>query len=131
LKTAAALLVAEIERQGEGELEYAVPDVAAEFQAAAVDVLVTKTMRAVELTGCDRVLLGGGVACNMPLRAAMADALDGRGELFAPQPRLATDNAGMVARVAEHRLRNGERSGMEMSADAGLPFPGLNVSANH
>jgi hypothetical protein len=37
----------------------------------------------------------------------------------------------MVASVAEHRLRNGERSGMEMSADAGLAFPGLGESAYH
>lgn len=131
LKTAAALLVEEIERTSEDGLEQAVPDVAAEFQAAVVDVLVTKTMRAVELTGCDRVLLGGGVACNTPLNAAMADALAGRGALFAPRPRLASDNAGMVACAAEHRLRKGERSGMEMSADAGLAFPGLSPSAHH
>jgi len=131
LKTAAALLIAEIERGGTADLEQAIPDVAAEFQAAVVDVLVAKTMRAVELTGCDKVLLGGGVACNTPLRVAMVDALAGRGALFAPRPRLATDNAGMVASVAEHRLRNGERSGMEMSADAGLAFPGLGESAYH
>lgn len=131
LKTAAALLIAEIERGGAADLEQAIPDVAAEFQAAVVDVLVAKTMRAVELTGCDKVLLGGGVACNTPLRVAMVDALAGRGALFAPRPRLATDNAGMVASVAEHRLRNGERSGMEMSADAGLAFPGLGESAYH
>jgi N6-L-threonylcarbamoyladenine synthase len=131
LKTASALLVEEIERQGEKALDEAVPDVAAEFQAAVVDVLVAKTVRAVDLTGCDRVLLGGGVACNTALRSAMTDALEGRGALFAPTPRLATDNAGMVARVAEHRLRNGERSGMDMSADAGLPFPGLRAPAHH
>jgi len=131
LKTAAALLIGEIEQQGDQSLEQAVPDVAAEFQAAVVDVLVTKTMRAVQQTGCGRVLLGGGVACNVLLRETLADALGSSGSLFAPPPRLATDNAGMVASVAEYRLRNGERSGMEMSADAGLAFPGLAASAQH
>jgi N6-L-threonylcarbamoyladenine synthase len=125
LKTAVALLADQVERGGRGALEEAVPDLAAEFQEAVVDTLVTKTLRAVAHTGCRRVLLGGGVARNELLRERLAAALVPDGELFAPPPRLATDNAAMVARLAEHRLAAGERSGLDLNADPSLPFPGL------
>jgi N6-L-threonylcarbamoyladenine synthase len=125
LKTAVALLADEVERGGGDALSAAVPDLAAEFQDAIVETLVTKTMRAVEFTGCRRVLLGGGVARNALLRERLAAALAPDGELHAPSPRLATDNAAMVARLAEHRLASGERSGLDLNADPSLPFPGL------
>jgi N6-L-threonylcarbamoyladenine synthase len=119
LKTAVALLAAEIEGEGAGRLESAVPDIAAEFQASVVDVLAEKTARAVAWAGCDRVVLGGGVACNAVLRQHLADRLGAGVELFAPSPRLATDNAAMVAHLAAYRLRRGERSGWELNATVG------------
>ena len=126
LKTALAVRAREIEEEGgEAALASAVPDLAAEFQAAVVEVLVTKTVRAAELTGCRRVLLGGGVARNRGLREGLEAALGPEGELFAPALRLATDNAAMVARLADHRLAAGERSGWDLNADPSLPFPGL------
>ncbi len=125
LKTAAALLADELEGRGADALARAVPDVAAEFQAAVVEVLVTKTMRAVRATGCGRVLLGGGVACNGALRQAMAEAVDDPASLFVPSPRLASDNGAMIARVAEHRLERGEASDLGLTADASLPFPAM------
>ncbi len=126
LKTALAVRASELEEEGgERALEEAAADLAAEFQAAVVEVLVAKTRRAAELAGCSRVLLGGGVARNGPLREAMAGALGPEGELFAPGPRLATDNGAMVARLAEHRMAAGERSGWDLNADPSLPFPGL------
>lgn len=125
LKTALVLAAREVEADGEDALEAAVPDLAAEFQAAVVDVLAVKTRRAVEATGCRRVVLGGGVARNGALRDRLREELGPDGELIVPSPRLATDNGAMVARVAEHRLAAGERSGPELSADASLPFPGM------
>lgn len=125
LKTAASLLAAEVERDGPDALAEALPDLAAEFQEAVVDVLVRKTVRATERTGCARVLLGGGVARNRYLRDRLAEALGADGRLYAPSPRLSTDNAAMVARLAEHRLSLGEASGPELNADPSLPFPGL------
>ncbi len=125
LKTAVALLASEIEAEGDGALAQAVPDLAAEFQEAVVDVLVGKTLRAIDLTGCPRVLLGGGVARNKLLYTRLRDSLAGTGEVFVPSARLASDNAAMVAKLAERRLMQGERSGLDLNADPGLPFPGL------
>ena len=125
LKTATALVAAELESEGGTGLAQAVPDLAAEFQQAVVDTLVAKVLRAVEWTNCDRVLLGGGGARNGRLRERLRAALGDTGTLYSPSPRLATDNAAMVALVAEHRFRAGETSGLGLNADPSLPFPGL------
>ena len=125
LKTATALAAAELEAGGESEFARAVPDLAAEFQQAVVDTLVAKVLRAVEWTNCNRVLLGGGVARNGPLRERLRDVLGDSGRLYSPSPRLATDNAAMVACLAEHRLRAGEVADLSLNADPSLPFPGL------
>jgi len=123
LKTAVALLADELER--EGRLADAVRDLAAEFQAAAIDVLVEKTMRAVELCDARAVLLGGGVASNALLRERLAHRLGPARSLHTPSSRLATDNAAMIAAVARHRFAEGERSPWSLNADPALPFPGL------
>jgi N6-L-threonylcarbamoyladenine synthase len=126
LKTAAALLAGELHEQGGQEaLERAGPDLAAEFQEAVVDVLVAKTKRAVKLTGCGRVLLGGGVSRNSRLRDRLAEDLAGLADVRVPPPRLATDNAAMVACVARYRLLAGERSDLNLNADPAYPFPGM------
>jgi N6-L-threonylcarbamoyladenine synthase len=98
--------------------------VAAAFQEAAVDVLVSKTMRAVEAVDCPRVLLGGGVAANRGLRTEMARRLGGDA-VFHASPRLSADNGAMVARAALFRLRQGDVATPELAPDASLPFPGL------
>jgi N6-L-threonylcarbamoyladenine synthase len=126
LKTAAALLAGEISSNGgKEELEKAGPDLAAEFQEAVLDVLIAKTQRAVTLTGCRRVLLGGGVSRNQALRDRLSETLEGVADVHAPPPRLATDNAAMVACVARHRLLAGEESDLSLNADPAYPFPGL------
>lgn len=125
LKTAAVLLADEVRAEnGPDGFSTAVPDLAAEFQAAVFDVLVAKTRRALESTGCDRVLLGGGVARNARLRERLTTELDGAA-LHVPPPRLATDNAAMIAHVARRRLLAGERAGLDLNADPSYPFPGL------
>ena len=123
LKTAVARIAEQLE--AEGGLAGAVDDLAAEFQEAVVDVLAEKTRRAVEQTGCRRVVLGGGVARNSRLREGLAERLGSSGELYAPSPRLATDNAAMIAAAARFRLARGERSPWSLNAEAALAFPGL------
>ena len=96
------------------------------FQDALVDTLVEKTFRAARAHGRTRVVLGGGVACNGALSAAMRRRLEGRGAaVFAPSPRLATDNAAMIARAGLFRFERGERSGLDLNAYAALPIPGM------
>jgi N6-L-threonylcarbamoyladenine synthase len=123
LKTALRNRVREVERAG--GLEAEVPHLAAAFQDAAVDVLATKTMRAVRETGCRRVVLGGGVANSRALRAELTRRLGGSGAVHAPSARLSTDNAAMIARAAHFRYTRGEVSGLDLNARADLPFPGL------
>ena len=123
LKTSVLTRVRALEAAG--PLADRVPDLAASFQAAAVDVLVAKTMRAVRRTGCARVVLGGGVAASTALRSGLAEALGRSGELFVPSLRLATDNAAMIARTGLFRFGRGEVSPLSVTARADLPFPGL------
>ncbi len=123
LKTAVLNRVRELESAG--TLERHVADLAASFQAAVVDVLVEKTLRAVEEKECARVLLGGGVAASRALRTRLSARLGAGGVLFHPSPRLATDNAAMIARTALFHFRRGECAGLDATARADLPFPGL------
>ena len=123
LKTAVLTTVRELE--ADGTLPARRADVAASFQEAAVDLLVSKTLRAVELTGCRRVLLGGGVSANRRLQEAMGESLGPGSELLLASPRLATDNGAMVARAGLFHLEQGRLAGPDVQALANLPFPGL------
>ncbi len=127
LKTAAAERVRAVESAGSLEGERA--HLCAAFQEAAIDTLVTKTMRAVELTGCRRVLLGGGVSANGQLRSEMARRLGPDGRLFHASLRLSVDNAAMIARCAAFHLASGGVGELTMDAEASLPFPALPSTA--
>ena len=99
------------------------PHIARAFQDAVIDVVSAKALRALEVTGRQRVVLGGGVACNKALKTALAAALSARGAtLHAPSPRISSDNAAMIARAG--LFRQGE-AGRPVDAEARLPFPGL------
>ncbi|MBT8488476.1 MAG: tRNA (adenosine(37)-N6)-threonylcarbamoyltransferase complex transferase subunit TsaD [Gemmatimonadetes bacterium] len=102
--------------------------IARAFQDAAIDVLVSKTLRAVEETGCDRVVLGGGVSANGVLRSEMERRSPG-GRVFWASPRLSLDNGAMVARAARFRFDRGEVGALDGSASAGLAFPGLSTAS--
>ena len=123
LKTAVVTVVREIEE--DRPLEPERENVAASFQAAVVDVLTEKTMRAVEEMDCPRVLLGGGVAANGRLREALATRLEPDGVLLNASPRLSLDNGAMVARAGAFRLGRGEIASLDASPGPNLPFPGL------
>lgn len=123
LKTAVGELARRL--QEEGALQEEVPHVAAAFQEAAVDVLASKTLRAVEETDCPRVLVGGGVSANGRLREELIRRLGPEGKLFHASPRLSLDNGAMVARAARFRYDLGQVGAMETTAAADLTFPGL------
>jgi N6-L-threonylcarbamoyladenine synthase len=123
LKTAVRNRVESLESEGRLAAERAA--VARSFQLAVLEVLVQKTLRAAQEKGCGRVLIGGGVAASGALRTALAEGLGPGGSLFHPSPRMATDNGAMIARTAAFRYSRGERAGLDLTARADLPFPGL------
>ncbi len=88
-----------------------IADIAASFQAAVVEVLVTKTIQAAKANGVKQIAISGGVACNSELRKQMREAAGtDRLELFYPAPKLCTDNAAMVAAAGYFRYKNGKRA---------------------
>lgn len=96
-------------------------DLAASFQASVIDVLVTKTVKAVKEYGVEQVLLAGGVAANKGLRAALEEAFEGmEAELVIPPLSLCTDNAAMIAAVGTVLFQQGKRGSMDMNAHPGL-----------
>jgi N6-L-threonylcarbamoyladenine synthase len=100
--------------------------IARAFQDALVETLVEKTARAVQQYGRRRVVLGGGVASNRALVAAMERRVTSLGaSVYAPSTRLATDNAAMIARAGLFHLERGERAPLDLNAYASLPLPGL------
>lgn len=96
-------------------------DVAASIQEAIVDVLVQKTMNAVEDHRVPMVGGGGGVLANRRLRFRLQQEADRRGVgLFLPRPVMCTDNGAMIGAAAGFRLERGERTGWEAPVDTSL-----------
>jgi N6-L-threonylcarbamoyladenine synthase len=121
LKTAVARWVEAAQREGR---EIPVPDVAASFQEAVVDVLTAKAVRAATDAGIDHLLIGGGVAANSRLRA-LAEERGARAgiRVRVPRPKLCTDNGAMVAALGAHLAVAGAKpSAFDISADPSLPL---------
>ena len=96
-------------------------DVAAGFQAAVVDVLVEKSLQAVQRCGTDRLVLAGGVAANSGLQAQLRRACDERGiRLYVPPPVLCTDNAAMIACRAYYTAQAGRFADLRLNAHPSL-----------
>jgi N6-L-threonylcarbamoyladenine synthase len=105
--------------------EVAVADVAASFQEAVVDVLVTKARRAAAEFGATGLCLAGGVAANSALRERWLDACIADGlRAFVPARSMCTDNAAMVGAAAWYRLAADGPTSLSMGADPGLRYPG-------
>ncbi len=97
------------------------PDLAASFQEAIVDVQVSKTMAAAKDVGAPTVLLGGGVVANTRLRDRLSLAGEREGiRVRFPSMPLCTDNAAMIACVGAARWARGERTSLDIAADPQL-----------
>ena len=99
--------------------ESQIADIAASFQAAVVDVLVSKTKRAADRVGAKTILLGGGVAANNTLRSRLQELADdtNRKLLVAPKP-YCTDNAVMVASLAYYKYKAGQFADLTLEPKA-------------
>ena len=95
-----------------------VADLAASFQAAAVDILLIKTKQALAQTGARRLVLAGGVAANRLLRERLASELDA--EVFLPEFQYCVDNGAMIAAAGASRLAHGFASSLRATASPGL-----------
>jgi N6-L-threonylcarbamoyladenine synthase len=113
LKTAVALRARDAADGGDPSSlpEARKADIAAAFQAAVVDVLVAKSLRALDVTGLASLVVAGGVGANQSLRARLTAAGEARGaRVWFPEARYCTDNAAMIALAAAMRIGEGTRS---------------------
>jgi tRNA N6-adenosine threonylcarbamoyltransferase len=104
--------------------DVATAEVAASFQEAVVDVLVTKARRAAREVGAKGLCLGGGVAANSALRARFAAACEEDGvRAFVPSRSMCTDNAAMIAAAGWWRLQSDGPSPLDTGATPNLRLP--------
>lgn len=120
LKTA---VITYINEQNKAGMSIDIPDLAASFTAAVVDVLVAKSLDACKQTGSRVLCIGGGVAANPDLREALAASLGKRGiRVIMPELSDCADNASMIASVGLDLFEAGERTGLDADPQAHMPL---------
>jgi len=125
LKTAVSLAVRD--QAAAGTLDEATrADIAAGVQEAIVDTLVAKTLRALEETGREAIVVAGGVGANRLLRERLDTAAARRGaKVFYPRIEFCTDNAAMIAVAGMARLKAGDQEPDAIRARAQWPLTEL------
>lgn len=94
-----------------------VPDLAASFQNAVVESLVSRAIMAAKEYGYDKLAIAGGVASNSALRQGMKEACEKEGiQFYHPSPVYCTDNAAMIGAAAYYEYQKGTRSGWDLNA---------------
>jgi N6-L-threonylcarbamoyladenine synthase len=118
LKTALALQIRAIENAA-ALTDTTRANLAVDYQQAIVDVLVAKSLRALEVSGLSRLVVAGGVGANQALRAQLRTALVARGAaVYYPRIEFCTDNGAMIAFTGCQRLMRSPHT-----------FTGINVEA--
>jgi N6-L-threonylcarbamoyladenine synthase len=101
-------------------------DIAHGVQAAIVDTLCVKALRALEHTGHDTLVVAGGVGANRELRTRLTQEVARRGaRVYYPRPEFCTDNAAMIAVAGLARLQAGEATSGGISVRARWPLTEL------
>ena len=120
LKTAVTTYIQKEQQAGR---ELNMPDIAASFQQAVVDVQVKKAMAALDETGAREFCVGGGVSANPGLRAAYEKACKKRGVRLSMPPLSACgDQAAMIALVAHDRYKQGKFEDWSLDVKAHAPL---------
>jgi len=97
--------------------EINIPDLAASFQNAVVEALVSRSVLAAKEYSYDKLAIAGGVASNSALREVMQKACIREGiRLYYPSPALCTDNAAMIGAAAYYEYKKGTRHGWDLNA---------------
>jgi N6-L-threonylcarbamoyladenine synthase len=117
LKTA---VLREVRRLQEHHFPLPVADLAASFQAAVVDVLVGKTVRAAHSLGAAEILVAGGVSANQALREAIL--AQAPCPVHIPPIALCTDNAAMIASAGYYRFASGQRDSLDFDVLPNWPL---------
>ena len=105
--------------------EICVPDLAASFQNAVVESLVSRAIMAAKEYGYDKLAIAGGVASNSALREGMKAACEKEGiRFYHPSPIYCTDNAAMIGAAAYYEYQKGARSGWDLNAVPNLKLGG-------
>lgn len=109
--------------KGEDRETLPIPDIAASFQEAVIDVLVFKTIQAAHQKGVSTISVTGGVATNRRLREVFSQICRQEGlKVFFPRPDLCTDNAAMIAAAGNARLKYGNMAGLDLDAIPNAPL---------
>lgn len=103
--------------------EINIPDIAAGFQQAVLEVIVAKAVGAAASHKKDKLVLAGGVAANSKLREMLEEECSKNGiDLYVPSPILCTDNGAMIGCAAYYKYKAGEIDDLTLDAVAGLPL---------
>ncbi len=122
LKTAVLNYVAHLKNENK---QFNMADLCASFQAAIIDVLVSKSVRAAKEKGVDKLVLAGGVAANSGLRDQFKDICQKEKlRLYYPSAALCTDNAAMIGCAGYYRFKIGERLSLDSYPDPNLKLNG-------
>ncbi len=113
LKTAVAVYLQDKDPEF---IQQHLPDLAASFQEAIVEILAVKALNAADSLGIGRISVTGGVARNKRFRNVFEERKPKNLEVFFPSPELCTDNGAMVAACGAFHLEKGETSDLDLNA---------------
>jgi N6-L-threonylcarbamoyladenine synthase len=117
-----------LEKKKGEEIPSILPEIAAGFQEAIVDVLVQKSIRAADEYGVERIVIVGGVAANSRLRLRMMEEGKKRGiAVHIPSPCFCTDNAAMIAMAGMEHYERGDFASLDLNPLGSFPLEEISL----